>query len=62
MRKVNLKKYPEYKILLNEFRDGILLFELTSKLVGQSNGGYNRFTNFFNENSEDYWWDKRVEA
>ena len=27
------EKYPEYKILLNEFRDGILLFELTNKLV-----------------------------
>ena len=27
------EKYPEYKALLNEFRDGILLFDLTSKKV-----------------------------
>ena len=41
------EKYPEYKILLNEFRDGILLFELTNKLVWKkSNGRYNRFTKF----------------
>ena len=25
------QKYPEYKKLLNEFRDGILLFDLTGK-------------------------------
>ena len=27
------QKYPEYKTLLNEFRDGILLFDLTSEMV-----------------------------
>ena len=57
------KKYPEYKILLNEFRDGILLFELTSKLVWtKAMEDTIGLQSFFNENSEDYWWDKRVDA
>ena len=34
MKKVNLKKnIQNIKFLLNEFRDGILLFDLTSKKV-----------------------------
>ena len=57
------EKYPEYKILLNEFRDGILLFELTSKLVwSKAMEDTIGLKNFFNENLEDYWWNKRVEA
>ena len=27
------EKYPEYKALLKEYRDGILLFDSTNKLV-----------------------------
>ena len=57
------KKYPEYKILLNEFRDGILLFELTSKLVWtKAMEDTIGLQNFFNENSDEYWWNKRVDA
>ena len=57
------EKYPEYKILLNEFRDGILLFELTNKLVWKkAMEDTIGLQNFFNENSEDYWWEQRVEA
>ena len=57
------EKYPEYKILLNEFRDGILLFELTNKLVWKkAMEDTIGLQNFFNENLEDYWWEQRVEA
>lgn len=54
---------PEYKTLLNEFRDGILLFELTSKKVWtramEDTVGLQLY---FDENSEKYWWTERVEA
>ena len=55
-------KYPEYRILLNEFRDGILLFDLTSKIV------WNRaiedtlgMQQYFEANRENYVWEERVE-
>ena len=57
------QKYPEYKALLNEFRDGILLFDLTSKKV------WNRaiedtigLQKFYELNSKDYFWNERVQA
>tara|TARA_Y100001968_G_scaffold332653_1_gene391677 strand:+ start:865 stop:2817 length:1953 start_codon:yes stop_codon:yes gene_type:complete len=56
-------KYPEYKSLLNEFRDGILLFELTSKKVWnkaiQDSIGLNEF---YERNIDLYQWKKRIEA
>ena len=55
------QKYPEYKKLLNEFRDGILLFDLTTKKV------WNRaiedtigLQKFYELNSKDYFWNERV--
>ena len=57
------EKYPDYKILLNEFRDGILLFELTSKLVWtKAMEDTLGLQNYYNNNLEKYWWDERVEA
>ncbi len=57
------EKYPEYKTLLNEFRDGILLFELTSKLVWtKAIEDTLGLQNYYNNNSEKYWWEDRVEA
>jgi len=57
------EKYPEYRILLNEFRDGILLFELTSKMVWtKAMEDTIGLQNFFNANQDSYWWNKRVEA
>lgn len=57
------EKYPEYKMLLKEYRDGILLFELMdnkvwSKAVEDTVG----LKNFYEENKEDYMWEERVEA
>lgn len=54
------KKYPEYKNLLKEYRDGILLFELTdqmvwSKAVEDTVG----LKEFFEENREQFMWGKR---
>ena len=57
------EKYPEYKALLNEFRDGILLFDLTSKKVWtkaiEDTVG---LQSFYELNSKDYFWNERVQA
>ena len=55
--------YPEYKNLLQEYRDGILLFNLTNtkvwtKAVKDTIG----LQNFYSENMSNYLWSDRVDA
>lgn len=57
------KKYPEFKALMNEYRDGILLFDLTdknvwSKAVKDTTG----LKNFYTNNRSDYMWGPRIDA
>lgn len=57
------KKYPEFKALMQEYRDGILLFDLMdrkvwSKAVKDSVG----LKNFYELNNEKYKWDERADA
>ncbi len=54
------KKYPDYKYILKEYYDGMLLFEITdknvwSKAVEDSVG----LKNYFNKNRKAYMWDER---
>lgn len=54
------EKYPEYKYLLKEYHDGMLLFEITdqkiwSKAVEDSIG----LQNFYNEHKKNYMWNER---
>jgi peptidyl-prolyl cis-trans isomerase SurA len=56
-------KYPEYRYLLQEYHDGILLFDLTdqevwSKAIQDSLG----LVNFYETNKNNYMWGQRVEA
>jgi peptidyl-prolyl cis-trans isomerase SurA len=56
-------KFPEYKALLQEYRDGILLFDLTdknvwSKAVKDTLG----LKSYYEANKTKYMWDSRVEA
>ena len=57
-------KYPEFKSLMKEYRDGIMLFELTDKKVWskaiEDTAGMKVF---YNENEPNkYMWDDRVDA
>ncbi|MDA3954023.1 MAG: peptidylprolyl isomerase [Bacteroidales bacterium] len=54
------EKYPEYKYILKEYHDGMLLFEITdqkiwSKAVSDSVG----LKKFYNDNRKSYMWDER---
>lgn len=55
--------YPEYKALLNEYREGILLFDITNqnvwnKAVSDTIG----LNQFFSNNKQNYMWFDRFEA
>ena len=57
------EKYPEYKYILQEYHDGILLFELMDQKVWsmavEDSTGLKRF---FEEHRSDYMWNERIEA
>lgn len=57
------EKYPEFKNLMKEYRDGMLLFEITdkkvwSKAVEDTTG----LKAFYEKNKENYMWGKRIDA
>jgi len=57
------KKYPEFKNLLREYRDGILLFDLTdqkvwSRAVKDTAG----LKDFYEKNKNNYLWSERADV
>lgn len=56
-------KYPAYKALLQEYHDGVLLYEIMKdkvwdKAIKDTTG----LQNFFKQNNDKYQWPERVEA
>jgi peptidyl-prolyl cis-trans isomerase SurA len=52
-------KYPEFKNLMQEYHDGILLFEVSNKEVWEKSSiDTLGLTRFFEENKAKYTWDK----
>ena len=57
------KKYPEFKALMQEYRDGILLFDLTDKKVwSRAVKDTTGIEAFYQGNKSNYMWEERVEA
>ncbi|MBL7892538.1 MAG: peptidylprolyl isomerase [Bacteroidia bacterium] len=57
------QKFPEFRALMQEYRDGILLFDLTdkkvwSKAVKDTSG----LKEFYEKNKQNYLWEQRAEA
>ncbi|HIA37602.1 MAG TPA: peptidylprolyl isomerase, partial [Flavobacteriales bacterium] len=56
-------KYPDFKSLVQEYRDGILLFELTDKKVwSKAIKDTAGLKIFYNSNRNKYMWDQRLDA
>lgn len=56
-------KYPEFKSLMREYEEGILLFEATNMLVwGKAAKDTVGLQKFYKKNKKKYLWDERVEV
>lgn len=62
----NLKldeEYPDFRYLMQEYHDGILLFNLTDELVwSKAVKDTTGLQAFYEKNKENFKWDKRVKA
>lgn len=57
------KKYPDFRDLYNEFRDGNLLFEITDKMVwSKASKDTVGLTAYFAANQTKYMWPQRLDA
>lgn len=55
------KKYPDFKSLMREYEEGILLFEATKQLVwDKASSDSTGLMNFHNKNKDKYKWNKRA--
>jgi peptidyl-prolyl cis-trans isomerase SurA len=57
------EKYPEYAYLVNEYREGILLFKIMEERVwGKALTDKDGLQNFFNNNRSRYQWPDRAQV
>jgi len=56
-------EYPEFKNIVQEYREGLLLFELMEQEVWQkSKTDTIGLKEYYNKNKANYFWEKRIEA
>ncbi len=54
------KKYEDFRFLMQEYHDGILLFEVSNKEVWEkASRDTEGLAKYFNENKQDYKWEKQ---
>lgn len=57
------KKYPEFRYLMNEFHDGILLFELSARKVwNKSQGDSSGLRKYYEENKSRFLTKEKIEG
>ena len=57
------EKYPDFRLLVQEYHDGILLFDLMDKNVWKkAEHDTAGLKNYYNEHKNDYMWDNRVKT
>lgn len=57
------EEYPDFRYLMQEYHDGILLFNLTDKLVwSKAVKDSTGLKSFYESNKENYKWDQRIDA
>ena len=54
--------YPDFRNLMGEYRDGILLFELTDKKVWSKAVKDTGVETFYEKNKNNYMWADRLDA
>lgn len=56
-------KYPDYRALVNEYHDGIILYEVMSdKVWNKANKDTAGLKKYFDDNRDKYLWTKRLDA
>jgi peptidyl-prolyl cis-trans isomerase SurA len=57
------EKYPDFAYTVQEYHDGILLFNITDSIVWQkASADTAGLRQFFNKNHQNYTWDERIDA
>jgi peptidyl-prolyl cis-trans isomerase SurA len=57
------KKYPEFKALMQEYHDGVLLYEImTDKVWNKANKDTLGLTKFYEASKANYTWKDRIDA
>ncbi|MEI6122775.1 MAG: peptidylprolyl isomerase [Bacteroidota bacterium] len=57
------EKYPDFKMLMKEYRDGIMLFELTDKKVwSKAIQDTTGLKEYYENHKTNYMWDERLDA
>jgi peptidyl-prolyl cis-trans isomerase SurA len=55
-------KYPEFRLMINQYRDGMLLYEISRREIWSHLKDSAGVAEFYERRIEDYMWDSRISA